>query len=165
RRDEAELADRVEAVGLGHEHDVEPGLLEVGEFIGGLGEAARVAEKHPYPHEGSVTANDLRRRARAISTPTLPGTPAAGGPRAGARGCPGGPGRRALPAAAGRRGSSCPRPWPRAATATPAPGTRSAARRWPGPPGAAPRPADRGGRPAGPARRRRPCRWPPRGRA
>ena len=49
-RDVAELADRVEAVGLGHEHDVQPGLLEVGELGHRLGEPARVVKTHPDAH-------------------------------------------------------------------------------------------------------------------
>ena len=50
RRDEAELADRVEAVRLRHEHDVQPGLLVVGQLGHGLGEAARVVQGHPDAH-------------------------------------------------------------------------------------------------------------------
>ena len=54
-RDEAELAHRVEAVRLGHEHDVGPGPLVVGQFHYGLGETARVVQKDPYPHDRRVS--------------------------------------------------------------------------------------------------------------
>src|SRR5207247_4485621 len=136
----AELAHRVEAVRLGHEHDVEPGSLVVGQVRHGLGEPARIAEKHPYPHNRSVAAE--------LISWISPGRPAAGVPRAGRPGSRGGPGRPAPPAAAATRGPSCPRPWPRAATATPRPGTRWAGRPRPAPPGAARRCIHPAGRPA-----------------
>src|SRR6266702_6502718 len=172
RRDDTELAHRVEAMRLGHEHDVEPGSLVVGQVRHGLGEPARITEKHPYPHNRSVAAELVRllagtgagnpaRSARLISS----GTPATGVPRAGRPESRGGPVRPAPRDAGASRGPSCPRPSPRAATATPRPGTRWAGRRRPGSSGAARRYLRPAGRPAGPARRRTPCRWPPRGRA
>ena len=54
-RDITQLAHRVEAVGLGHEHDVDPGPLEVGQLHHGLGESARIAQKHSYPHARRVS--------------------------------------------------------------------------------------------------------------
>ena len=50
RGEVAELADRIEAVSLGHEDDVEAGLLVIGQLGDGLGEVARVIQCHPDAH-------------------------------------------------------------------------------------------------------------------
>jgi len=48
--DIAELADRVETVGLRDEHDVEPGLLVVAQLRDRFGETAAVVDRHSHAH-------------------------------------------------------------------------------------------------------------------
>ncbi len=48
--DEAQLAHRVERVGLRDEHDVQPGLLVGGQVVDGFLETAAVVQRHPDAH-------------------------------------------------------------------------------------------------------------------
>ncbi len=65
-RDEAQLAHRVEAVGLGHEHDVQPGLLVVGELGHRFGETAGVVEMHPDAHAPAFRGREAECRSAQV---------------------------------------------------------------------------------------------------
>ncbi len=71
--DEAKLADRVEAVGLGHEHDLQARLLVVGELLHRLRETARVVQRHPNAHRDRPFAATARTAWRTACNSSVEG--------------------------------------------------------------------------------------------
>ncbi len=74
RRDVSHLTGPVEAVGLGHPHDVEAGAFEFGDVVGGLLDPSRVVEHRAQPHRDSSlrVAPDLVGRIGHRPTSLLP---------------------------------------------------------------------------------------------
>ncbi len=74
-RQEAQLADRVEGVGLGDQRDVDADLLQFDDLVDRLEEAARVAEENARPHRllhgpGIHPTGWLGSRAQGFSSAT-----------------------------------------------------------------------------------------------